>query len=633
VRVLDDAALGFFVGVVAAEGGLSEERAGLVDCLVPEALGRALDLPEAVTVTADPDASREDGALLLAPGHPVIDTAADRVLSAADVGVCHVAAPGGPPPSLESLLPRVREQLVVDHGRVDAGRDAPVAVRLPLLRAGALVTYDVSPDERFHERLEVVVDATTGMALPADLRAAAAQATGPVPNGAAYVLAHDAAAATAAAHHLLEQRCAERLAELTRQHGARAARDQEAARTVAYYREALASLDSRRASATPERRRLLDAQVEAVRAEQGRRLREIDEKFESRFQLRPFRLHLVTVPVLSLPLVVRRGPRAWPLTLTWMTGLARALPLRCPWCGQPSPLVAGKDRLGCRACLPGASLAPVPPAPPPPAAPAAAPASRGVPDPPPPPPPAAAPSRSTGGRRETPPARGARGARAAHGAGAAGAARRPPDVARLGDRLARDLWRVVLSGRRWPRHDLAPGSPLEALVRAYGHRALGVALDVPERLPLEAIHAVTLPSQRRRAEVTTGSVAVLGMRLPFTLRWRLEGSRALPGELLPFGARIPSLAAARSLPPCPHLRAGPPPAQLDAGARAVWRLLGADGLPSLGRGLAAWWQAMEAGCLPAEPDRAAAIVVEAVRSWPPGNVVTEILGGPDWWAQ
>ena len=47
--------------------------------LTPE-LQRAFALPEEVVVTSDPEAAREDGALLLIPGHPLLDQAVASVL-------------------------------------------------------------------------------------------------------------------------------------------------------------------------------------------------------------------------------------------------------------------------------------------------------------------------------------------------------------------------------------------------------------------------------------------------------------------------------------------------------------------------------------------------------------------------
>lgn len=618
---VNDAAIGFFADLLVAEGGLYEERNGLVTCLVPEGLRRHLDLPEAVTVTTDPDVSREDDALLLGPGHPVIDAAADRVLEAADVGVAHVRAPLGPPPSVEALLPRIRDEVVVDHGRIDVA-GAPAGVRVPLVRAGALAIYDVTPDDRFHERVEAWVDAATALALPRSLVSAAdCSGAGPVLDGPRRILPCDHAAAVAGAHALLEQRAAERLAELGRQRGAQTAGAEEAARAEAYYRAALVSLGNRRASATPERRLLLDAQAEGVRAEQARRLREIDEKFSSRFALRPFRLQVVTLPALSVPLVARRGPRAWPLTLVWLTGPGKVLPFLCPHCSAAAPLVAGKDRLGCRTCLPSASLAP--------AAPVRVPGAPGPPTHP------ARPPSPADGSPPSPPAAGRQKRSGPTGPRRAERRHQPPvDVGRMGERLARDLLRTVLAGRRWPRRDLAVGSPLEALVRAYGQGAFCMALDLPDRLALEDVRVVTFPSQRKRAEVTTGVLTVRGMRLPFTLRWHREGSRARPGELLPFAAQSLNQAAARTLPSCRAVALGPAPAQLDPVARELWPAVGSGGLPLLARALAAWWSASQAtsASLASTPEEAARDVVEAVRFWMPGNVVVDHLGGPDWWA-
>ncbi|MGH9156615.1 MAG: hypothetical protein ACRD1K_12445, partial [Acidimicrobiales bacterium] len=222
------------------------------------------------------------------------------------------------------------------------------------------------------------------------------------------------------------------------------------------------------------------------------------------------------------------------------------------------------------------------------------------------------------------------------GTAGSGATRPPtPDPADLGDVLARELWRVALAGRRWPRRDIAPGSPLEALFGAYGHRALLLAFDLPEGLPLRGVRAVTFPSQRGRAEVTTGWLAVAGTELPFTLRWRLEGTRARPGEVLAHFSSSAALAAARTLPPARRVAvAGLPPAGLDPVATAVWGLLAGDGLAVLARGLAAWRRLDDHESLGSlDPGEAAALVVDAVRSWPRGNPVADALGTPDWWAR
>lgn len=637
-----DPALGFLADFVAAEGGLHEERSGLLTCLVPDELRRVLDVGEELTVTADPDAAREDGAVLLAPGHPLVDTAADRVLEVGDAGVCHLASPPGLPPSIEALLPRLRDNLTVDHGRVDAAGDGPTFVRQPVLTAGALVTFDVTSDDRFHERVDVSVDATTGQPVPAALRAAldGPPLDGPLPHEWRRIAQWAPAAAVAAVHRLLEERAADRLAQLSAQRGVGVSRREEVERAAAYYSDLLASLANRRATAPPDRARLLDGQAEAVRAERSRRLQEIDEKFDGRFQIRPFRLHLLTVPALALPLVVRRGARVFPLTVTWLLGPARPLAPPCPRCGLSGPLVAAKDGLGCRRCVPGASLAPVAaprlalgptaiarPVTPAPSSPA--PAAEPRPHAPPgrapaPPTPTPVPASRPGPRPAPGRGRDDGGARTRAGHSAL-------DVGRHGDKLARHLWKSVFAGRRWPRQQVAAGSPLDALFRLYGQRALGLVTDIPPGLPLTGVRASTCPSRRGRAEVTTGTLTALGARLPFTVRWRWSGGQAVPGEVLPFVDERGH--AARALPVWVHLHAlAEPRTWADPVAAEIWALVERGGFPIVARALAAWWEAQKAGALAeVDPGSAARLVVEAVRSWPAANPVTKLLGGPDWW--
>src|SRR5262249_57466465 len=107
-------------------------------------------------------------------------------------------------------------------------------------------------------------------------------------------------------------------------------------------------------AAPTERSEVDDAQAEATQNERARRLLEIEDRFKVRIEIRPFRLHVVLAPALELPVTVRRGRRAYPLLLTWALPLRRFLPGRCPHCAAASPLVAGRERLGCSQCLPRA---------------------------------------------------------------------------------------------------------------------------------------------------------------------------------------------------------------------------------------------------------------------------------------
>lgn len=91
----------------------------------------------------------------------------------------------------------------------------------------------------------------------------------------------------------------------------------------------------------------------------------MEEKYRPRHSVQPFRLHLLLVPTLSLPVVVRRGPRRYPRVLDWLLPAGRFASVGCPSCGRPDPLVAGKERLGCESCLPGRVPLPAPVSPPP----------------------------------------------------------------------------------------------------------------------------------------------------------------------------------------------------------------------------------------------------------------------------
>lgn len=215
---------------------------------------------------------------------------------------------------------------------------------------------------------------------------------------------------------------------------------------------------------------------------------------------------------------------------------------------------------------------------------------------------------------------------------AKGSQRRPPlDPGRHGDKLARDLWRSVFAGRRGPGRQVAAGSPLEALFRLYGQRALSLTIDIPPGLPLQEVRAATSPSRRQRAEVTTGTLMALGVCLPFTIRWRWSSGQAVPGEVLPFidGRR----AGAHPLPVWVHLRPmAPPPAWGDPVAAEIWALVGGAGFPTVARALAAWWETQnDAALAEVDPGEAARLVVEAVGLWPAANPVTKLLRGPDWW--
>lgn len=347
---MDDPGLRFWLRYAEHAGGLCEADGDLALAVLPAGLQTAFALPEEVAVTANPDVAREDGALLLIPGHPVLDRAAAQTLDKGDAGHAFLPWPTPTQPAAEVLLARARERFPVVHGRVDGAGD-PARVYAPLLRVGVLVTYALSLDHRFQEREEAWVDGRTG--LPLDDAARRALESLPLlaaPDADHPWLEADLAQAVPHAHAQLAGRVARR------QHALAAEVDQvrrdELARAEAYYDAALASIARRRESAAPERQALLDAQAEATRTERSRRLHEIEEQFRPSHEIRPFRLHLVWVPALRLPVHIRRGAQMYPCDLTWLLGVGATFTgLRCPTCGAAEPLVAGRDRLGCQTCL------------------------------------------------------------------------------------------------------------------------------------------------------------------------------------------------------------------------------------------------------------------------------------------
>ena len=341
-------ALSFWLHYAQREGALVEDRGEQALVVLPPELQRADELPEELTVTADPDVAREDRAVLMIAGHPAVERAAAAVLDAGDAGAAYLPWPASRPLARSELEACACELAPIDHGRIDAAGE-PIATYLPLLRVGAMVSYAASLTLRFHEQEEAWVDARTGIEPQESVVAAACRGRPAArPDRPCRVLQPDFELALPSAHAMLETRATARQASL----GAHARRslELELARADAYYQGALASIDRRRTSATADRARTLEAQAEATRAEHTRRRREIEDEHSPRHDIRPFRLHLVHMPAVALPVQVRRGSTTFALELVWIPAGSEFAPMRCPSCGAPEPLVATRDRLGCRAC-------------------------------------------------------------------------------------------------------------------------------------------------------------------------------------------------------------------------------------------------------------------------------------------
>ena len=66
------------------------------------------------------------------------------------------------------LLAAARDAFPVDHGRIDLSGE-PAVVLHPVIQVGALVTYELSAEDRFQEEAQRWVDVPSRRELPADL--------------------------------------------------------------------------------------------------------------------------------------------------------------------------------------------------------------------------------------------------------------------------------------------------------------------------------------------------------------------------------------------------------------------------------------------------------------------------------
>ncbi len=590
-----DPALGFWLRYVESEGALTEDDGERVVVLLTRALQERFELSEEFIVTADPEVAREEGALLLLPGHPTLDHAASTVLADGDVGYAHLPLMPGPPISPSTLAARLRDQVVIDHGRPDIV-DQPVTGYLPVLRVGALIRYAVSLEHRFQEREEVFVDARSGMTIPPAVERAiktrALQTGTPTDRP---LFTPDFPRAVGAAHSILIARAEARRGALAAEASDLLA--DELSRADTYYHGALESIERRIERVDPERQKLLHARAEATRAEAARRRIELEEQSEATYEVHPFRLHLIGLPALMVSAEVWRGARRFPLQLTWLLQFQTFLIPSCPACGARATLVAGKDRLGCRECLSSK------------AEPAttstsaklptsvilsdSANSSNVVPQP--------GTSNPAPARKPAPPVslRSAEKETAVALRKPAPTRRTTPRspansaVSKVGNKLATALWSAVGGGGRWRAHGTADYSPFSALFRLYGLSGPGYAIgmlpgEVPQRLS-----SFTYPYGSDLPHLTGGTVLSEGSSYNYALAWRMEGGRPVVGEVLPTPdfARdprelldLPSPLRARL-----STKAPSPIVPLDPVASLLWELRIRHNLTVAVRALAVWW--------------------------------------------
>ena len=607
-------AFAFWLSYLDHRGGLWEQSGDTVLAILPGQLSAQHDLPETALITDDPDIAREDGVLFLGSGHPEIGKGAETIISSGDVGT-RTLPHRAKQPSTDDLLAKIRDQIPVDHGRIDATGSILRSHR-SLLRFGALVTHTVSADEQFTEVAECLLDVPSRVAWAQDAadRLLSAIGTTEVTRGPD-VRGNRLAPAVAAAHHELDAAAARRGQELSIE--ADAERRAEITRATEYYAAALAAIGKRRTSADPQRRALLDARAEATIRERDRRLAEISEKYRHQHVLRPYRLHLIDVPVWRLATDVRRGERRWPMVFDYLPLLGTVAPTRCPTCDAHSPLVATKTHLGCTTCVPAPApplrLAPVAEKPQhepasrtgPPAATAAAPepAHKRL------------PHDNAPADRKRPSTQAALRAPGLPNTVGPGAARPPFLPGKPEERKIVDFWNQVGAGEtRKLSRLVAPDSPLAALIRLYGTAG--------------PLHGIGVPGGHTPVSFTNGNYdrPVAGQRggtagelhtgrgqYPYLLLWSAD---KLLDEIFPYSAPWHLGRAQMLLKPPTHVPA--PRAELDEVAQLLLtRVAAQHGLTFAARALAAWWRLPGPDVLLARfsPRVVAATVDRAVRYW------------------
>ena len=458
---MTDPALDFWLRHVAFEGGLHEPDGDATYVVLPRALGARYRLPEELRVTADPDIARDEGVTLLALGHPVLSDSAERILASGDVSVICLARPASVPPSPDVLLETLRNAFPVDHGKIDV-TDPPVAVSHPVVRVGALVTFELSAEDQFGEQAERWIDVPSCRPLPASIVDRLSRAVPDEDTAPGTTSPGDVWPAVAEAHRLIDVAALARRDTLSSE--VSGAYQAERARAVSYYADAIAGIEKRLASAPPDRQAVLGERLRATREEENRRLAEIAEKYAASHSIRPYRLHVVGVPALRLAADVRRGDRRYPMSFDWLLPAGAFTPVRCPSCGSEAPLVAGKQKLGCETCL-----LPPPTLPPPSAA-----SNAATPNP-------AQPAKPASQSKPTPPKQPkktpAKPAVPPRAKQPAKSIRRPPD------KVAELLWTAVAKGQAGNASPvLAQGSPAEVLYDVFGAPGLTRAVGFPPQV-------------------------------------------------------------------------------------------------------------------------------------------------------
>jgi hypothetical protein len=482
----------------------------------------------------------------------------------------------------------------------------PKVTHVIVLRVGALLTYSVSIDERVQELQEAWVFADSGRAVPTEL--CDRLRTRALEPGVEPGIVAPIGAGVAGAHDLLCGAARRRVDQLARQTSTRLRGQLEVVDD--YYGRLLSSIDERLQRAAGDRVAMLTEQADATKREWTRRRSEVADDLTPSFGVKPFRLHLVSVPSYAVEAAVRRGARTYALPLTYLPILSSYLPPLCPSCGSLAILVAGKDQLGCRICM-----VPVP------SSGAAVPEriedgepgrtrldgaeevqktdnpdeSLGTMSVPGMRRPSATASKATESRVRATPTRST-------GRVTPKGSVNTTSAAKSGARVAMSFWSSVRSGELRPR-DAVPNSPMRALLRIYGPLGPALVIGVGDTEGMTGITVSPVAEGPDGMYSTVGDLRRSGEHdAPFALFWR-TGSRSnllevegFPlehvGPLLARRDRYGTICRQRysqflKPPPTPLIELDPTArVLLDSAARFA-------GLGYATRCIAAWWSVIE----------------------------------------
>ena len=609
-------ALAFWLSYLDYQGGLWEQSGDTVLAILPGQLSAQHDLPETALITDDPDIAREDGVLFLGSGHPEIDKGAETIIGTGDVGALTLPH-RAKQTSTEDLLAKIRDQVPVDHGRIDATGSILRSHR-SLLRLGALVSHTVSADEQFTEVAECLLDVPSRVAWAPDAadRLLSAIGTSEATAGPE-VRASRLASAVAAAHRELDTAAARRGQELSNE--ADAERSAEITRATEYYAAALAAIDKRRTGADEQRRALLDARAQAddrrARPSPGRDQREVPPSARAAPLPAASDRRPGLAPGHRRP--ARRTPLAHGLRLPAVARHRGAHPV--PDLRRPLPAGGHQDPPRLRHLRPGHNTA----APPGPGGRETAART-------------CATERAADRDRSRPGAGAQAAAARQHAGDRPEAARRRPgrpprpsgtEHSRTGccptpllpgkpeERKIVDFWNQVGAGEtRKLSRLIAPDSPLAALTRLYGTAGPLHGIGVPAgHTPVSFTNGnYDRPVAGQRGG-TAGELRTRHGQYPYLLLWSPD---KLLDEVFPYSAPWHLGRAQRLLEPPTHVPA--PYTDLDKVAQLLLtRVAARHGLTFAARALAAWWRLPDPDILLARfsPRVVAATVDRAVRYW------------------